>query len=85
MTEEEKQFLQVVLYKAKKYKFRYIARNKNNDLWIYEEEPYKSEIYSEWVSNKWHMKINAPDNMFSFIKWEDKEPKGITKIIEENA
>lgn len=58
----------------------YIARDKDRELWLYSEKPRKTE------HNCWRgysgVERCIDNDVFSEVKWEDKEPKVIT--IEES-
>jgi hypothetical protein len=54
----------------------WVARDKNNRLFIYaEEKPFKKE------DNEWHIMgcynsvLELPNELFPEVKWEDEEPK----------
>lgn len=52
----------------------WIARDKDNSLWLFEEEPYKSDYV--WISSLGigaQFRIN--EKLFPAVKWEDEEPK----------
>lgn len=61
-------------------KNKFIARDRDNGLWIYESKPLKSNIC--WNNEEYMQYINIFDHLFQFIKWEDKEPYNIQELIE---
>ena len=69
-------------------KYKYIARDENKDLFLYEKKPYKS-VYctddgvnvSEWDSHYSFTWISWLNNCFKFIKWSDEEPVCIDDYV----
>lgn len=59
-------------------KYRWIARDKDGDLYAYEEKPVKSSVDDTWFESEEHalggIFIADRDNEYSSIKWEDNEP-----------
>lgn len=59
----------------------WIARDKVTGLYLHNEKPYKSEYFPEWVNvGGKSFRIND-SNLFSQIKWEDKEPTKVELTI----
>lgn len=58
--------------------YQYIARDNSEALFAYNAKPDK--IQYEWRTTKEIKKINF-DSLFSFVKWEDKEPYLIAHIL----
>ena len=77
ITSREKKFLDVLLPK-----WKYIARDSNNSLFIYPIKPIR--FGTCWmVKNDYNVYKIAKDvygNMFNFIRWEDEEPWGIEDL-----
>ena len=72
ITSKEKNFLDALLSDCK-----YIARDFNNDLYIYYNKPRRSYMNESWTtddSNYFYVSRNMYGNMFDFIKWEDEKP-----------
>lgn len=72
ITSREKNFLDALLSDCK-----YIARDFNNDLYIYYNKPRRSYMNESWTtddSNYFYVSRNMYGNMFDFIKWEDEKP-----------
>lgn len=72
ITSKEKNFLDALLSDCK-----YIARDFNNDLYIYYNKPRRSYMNESWItddSNYFYVSRNMYGNMFDFIKWEDEKP-----------
>lgn len=62
--------------------YKYIARDYDGDLYVYEDKPIKSEHYT-WVCNRNFAPFNTfNETLFSYITWSDKEPYAIKDIIE---
>ena len=72
ITSKEKMFLDLILSK-----WKYIARDFNNDLYIYYNKPKRNSMNKSWKtddSNYHYVSRNMYGNIFNFIKWEDEEP-----------
>lgn len=61
-------------------KFKYIARDSNGDLNLYETKPIKSVTKGYW-DNDTYYQINIFGKLFDFIKWECSFPYRITSLI----
>lgn len=59
--------------------YQYIARDNTEVLFAYDTKPDKMRY--QWKSTENIKEINF-DDLFSFIKWEDKEPYPITYILD---
>ena len=76
ITSREKNFLDLLLPK-----WKYIARDNNNELYIYNEKPTRRDC--DWYSNDGiFCRISTMFfvNMFDFIKWEDEKPWSIEDL-----
>lgn len=77
ITSREKKFLDVLLPK-----WKYIARDSNNSLFIYPIKPIR--FGTCWmVKNDYNVYKIAKDvygNMFNFIRWGDEEPWSIEDL-----
>lgn len=52
----------------------WIARDRNDELWIHKEKPVK--IYGQWCPPGEIEQIRLMDkSFFSEVKWSDKEPR----------
>lgn len=78
ITREELELLKNIEYGG----YRFIARDKDDTLWIFKARPYKSEVNEVWMSNLDH-RLLGNDNLFKNIKWEDKEPCEIHRMVVE--
>ncbi|MEG1008254.1 MAG: hypothetical protein RSE41_00175 [Clostridia bacterium] len=50
----------------------WVARDKNKELFLHEEKPYKEDV-NIWVSNGNMYEIQ--NGAFPDVKWEDEEPR----------
>ena len=66
LTKEDKAFLENIVEEN-----FYIARDDDNDLYLYFLKPYKEE--NEWFPVQ-DDNLNINKNLFAFIKWEDEKP-----------
>lgn len=62
-----------------KLRYKYIARDKNGDISVYLDEPDKDILTEFWHGKEYE--ITLFNNLFPFIKWEDKEPILIKEIL----
>lgn len=62
------------------YEFKYLARDEDNSLWAYTLKPVK--VLTGW-STDWsdRRSVRLPEETFSFVKWEDKEPFSIKDLL----
>lgn len=54
----------------------YIARDKTDGLWLFNEKPVKGE--NHWALANGDRGKLIRQNLFSEVRWEDKEPKVLT-------
>jgi len=76
ITLKEKMFLDLLSPDCK-----YIARNKDESLYVYKNEPIRCERY--WTLNNlcfYCISKNVYGSMFDFIKWEDEKPWNIEDL-----
>lgn len=74
ITSDEKVILRNIDSKGK-----YIARDKNEDLYAYTEEPTKHE--RRWVSSETAKALYLFNHLFKMVKWEDEEPWRIKALL----
>ena len=60
-------------------KFKYIARDNDERLFVFEREPQQG--YVEWVERD-AANLEAFKHLFKMIQWEDKEPTLIADLLE---
>ena len=74
LTEDEKFILRNL---PKEYKW--IVRDHVGSLWIFENKPINNSMFGGWF---YSTASNLPfPNLFKFIKYEDKEPYSIEKLL----
>lgn len=61
-------------------KYKWIARDKNNNLYLYVDNPCK--IGDDWSSDEFDI-FKVYNNLFKFIKWEDEETYSIEELLKE--
>lgn len=59
-------------------KWKWIARDKDGYLCIYNEKPKK--VYDTWCGSD-YLFIEVFEHLFQFIKWEDEEPYLISDLL----
>ena len=59
----------------------YIVRDGNGDIFLYDEEPQKSES-SPWWTGRGMCHMNMFNKLFQFVKWENSEPTLIEEVLE---
>lgn len=62
--------LKTIIMRAKKSIRAWVARDKDNCLYLYSSKPTKSTY--EWINNLQIMEL--PNDSFPNVKWEDNEP-----------
>lgn len=62
---------------AKENEYNFIARDKNNNLYLYSNKPWKAE--NDWDYEDRTTPVFA--ELFKFVKWEDEEPWKIDSIL----
>ena len=77
ITENEKVILQSI-----DLKYKYIARDKNGSLWLYDKKPSRER--TGWGNRGLVCtSFKGFSDIFSFITWEDDEPYVIAELLEE--
>lgn len=76
ITDDEKVILRNI-----KPDYKYIARDKDGDIYAYQIKPSKNN--ETWVNGRFHINIRAFNHLFQFIKWEDEEPYNIEELLKE--
>ena len=78
ITSREKNFLDAILPSCK-----YIARDINNDLYIYYNKPRRNSMNESWITdntNYFYVSRDMYGDMFDFIKWENEKPWSIEDL-----
>lgn len=69
----------VLKYLLEKTQYRFIARERNDTIYIYKRKPQKGSDAWEIISGM--RNFNLFINLFPFIKWEDEEPTSIEDVL----
>lgn len=69
----------VLKHLLEKTQYRFIARERNDTIYIYERKPKKGSDAWEIISGM--RNFNLFINLFPFIKWEDEEPTSIEDVL----
>lgn len=78
ITSKEKAFLDLLLPK-----WKYIERDKNNELYVYQFKSTCNDGSRGWILNNgiyYRIPVDMYGNMFAFIKWKDEEPWDIEDL-----
>lgn len=60
--------------------YKYIARDRDNTLFIYKDKPSK---LAEYWANLYHYSLDDNfRNLFEFVQWEDSTPTPIKEVLE---
>lgn len=69
-------------YITENTEYRYIARDRNNNLYIYENIPIKLDnTWSVWSSGGDVEMLYCFNDLFLFVRWEDEGPRSIEEIL----
>ena len=72
----------ILTYILKNTECRYITRNKSRSLCVHSYKPVKDTQYGQWTAVCDKVKsCEVFNNLFPFIKWEDKEPTLIKEVL----
>lgn len=69
----------VLKYLLEKTQYRFIARERNDTIYIYKRKPKKGSDAWEIISGM--RNFNLFINLFPFIEWEDSEPTSIEYVL----
>lgn len=69
----------VLKYLLEKTQYRFIVREKSDNIYIYKRKPKKG--IGAWDSSTGMQSLNVFINLFPFIKWEDEEPTSIQEVL----
>lgn len=69
----------VLKYLLEKTQYRFIVREKSDNIYIYKRKPKKG--IGAWDSSTGMLNLNVFINLFPFIKWEDEEPTSIEDVL----
>lgn len=81
---KKKEFSQDTLnfFKCIDKKYKWIAKNKNERAWLFEEKPFKLHNIDKWDTNNRNVYICCNQSLFDQILWEDEEPICIDDYVE---
>ena len=80
LTDFERQVLEHITYE-----FKYIARDKDESLYVYNQEPEKCS--NGWEIDEYKVGVSRMDNitvfdlLFPMVKWSDEEPTLISDLL----
>lgn len=61
---------------------KWLARDKDGDLYVYETMPRKGEIFPEWLTSTADEKVEETDDRYAHIKWTDEQPTEVKRGLE---
>ncbi|MGZ0081862.1 hypothetical protein ACP5WA_05375 [Thomasclavelia ramosa] len=73
LTKFEYEYLKV----AKENEYNFIARDKDDRLFLYETKPWRGELVWKYTDSG----IRIFKELFNFVKWEDEEPYSVDEIL----
>ena len=76
LTKQERAFCEMFHISSSKY----IARDEDGDIYIYQKKPYKDRI--AWCTGENGNASMLNNNAFPFITWEDNEPWNIRDLLQ---
>lgn len=69
----------VLKHLLEKTQYRFIVREKSDNIYIYKRKPKKGT--GDWDISSGMQNLNIFVNLFPFIKWEDSEPTSIEYVL----
>ena len=69
----------VLKHLLEKTQYRFIVREKSDNIYIYKRKPKKGS--GAWDISSGMQNLNIFVNLFPFIKWEDSEPTSIQEVL----
>lgn len=69
----------VLKHLLEKTQYRFIVREKSDNIYIYKRKPKKGT--GAWDISSGMQNLNVFINLFPFIKWEDEEPTSIEDVL----
>lgn len=70
----------ILEYALKNTDYRFITRDDEDKLYFYSVKPRKYNRYWQYLAQNQRRLLS--DDLFSFVKWEDEEPKVIKDILD---
>lgn len=75
-----------IILESLREQWKWIARDRNKGLWVYNKKPMKSNIiwntYDGYDFKREKLSLLFKDELFSFIIWEDEESTSIDELLE---
>lgn len=71
----------ILKYLSDNTKYMYIVRDGNGNIFLYDEEPQKSES-APWWSGRYMYGMVMFNKLFQFVQWEDSTPTLIKDVLE---
>ena len=75
-----------LLTTCQKYGYRYIARDSDEELWVFKAKPVKSEKFGVWFNfgMRHDYVCLKKHRLEGIVLWEDEEPTLIAKLLVED-
>lgn len=71
----------ILKYLSDNTKHMYIVRDGNGNIFLYDEEPQKSES-SPWWTGRGMCHMGMFNKLFQFVQWEDSTPTPIKDVLD---
>lgn len=71
----------ILKYLSDNTKYMYIVRDGNGNIFLYDEEPQKSES-APWWTGRGMCHTSIFNKLFQFVQWEDSTPTLIKDVLE---
>ena len=71
---------EILKYLSDNTKYMYIVRDGNGNIFLYDEEPQKSES-SPWWSGRYMHGMVMFNKLFQFVQWKDSTPTPIKDVL----
>lgn len=71
----------ILKYLSDNTKYMYIVRDGNGNIFLYDEEPQKSES-APWWTGRGMCHTSMFNKLFQFVQWEDSTPTSIEEVLE---
>lgn len=77
--------VQKTLFKCFDERYKWIAKDKNRCVWMYEKKPYKNIKKCRWcmIGGLVSRLRSFKPGLFDFLSWEDEEPTYIPDLLKE--
>ena len=79
-------FATKVILESLNEKYKWIAKDRDNYVWVYNVKPTKDSIIEKWFNGSEGVMRDFgdvfKDELFDFLSWEDEEPTNIKKLLE---